>query len=745
MVAGSPSIVATAAPSVTKPDQPPASKPKAATRFLISDLCKQLESYLPREQISEIYRAYLFSAEAHEGQSRTSGEPYIYHPIAVARILADMHMDYKCLMAAIMHDVVEDTGITKEQVAEVFDDEIAELVDGVSKLTQIKFKTAAEKEAANFSKMMLAMARDIRVILIKLADRLHNMRTMGVMPPHKRRRKSRETLDIYAPIANRLGINSIRLALEEFGFSHLWPWRHFVLNNAVQKVRCGHHEMIASVENAIRQRLEQQGIAAEVRGREKHLYSIYCKMRDEGKSFRDLVDVYAFRVIVDSIDTCYRVLGQVHNLYKPVPGRFKDYIAIPKSNSYQSLHTVLFGPQGIKIEIQIRSTDMHRVAESGVASHWLYKNGGEPGNTPTLANDWLQNLLELQRDSGNPREFLEHVKIDLFPDDVYVFTPGGEIKVLPRGATAIDFAYAIHSDIGNTGVYAVIDRRPVPINSVLRSGQTVSISTMASATPKTHWLKFVVTGKARAHIRSFLKNMQQREAARLGRDLVNNELTNLGLSLDDISAEHIEAYACQTDASSAEAMFVDIGLGNRMPMLVARRLANPDTTNEQAEAPEPSATANSDATSRQQLAILGTEGMVMTFPRCCRPIPGDRIAGLFNPGKGIVVHRAECRNLGDYDSKRGRWVDLQWAEAPSGDFITEIRVEVEDRRGGLASLATAIAEAGSDIANIQSREKAGGASILDFQIKVRDRSHLARIVRHLRKIPLVLRITRLGR
>lgn len=709
---------------------------KSETRYLISDLCRELESYLPREQISEIYRAYLFSAEAHEGQARTSGEPYIYHPIAVARILTELRMDHKCLMAAILHDVVEDTSTAKEQIAEVFDDEIAELVDGVSKLTQITFKTDAEKEAANFSKMMLAMTRDIRVILIKLADRLHNMRTMGVMPPEKRRRKSRETLDIYAPIANRLGINSIRLALEDFGFSHLWPWRHLVLDNAVRKVRRSHHEMIASVETAIRRRLEQQGIVAEVSGREKHLYSIYCKMRDDGKSFHDLVDVFAFRVIVDSIDTCYRVLGLVHNLYKPVPGRFKDYIAIPKSNGYQSIHTVLFGPQGVKIEIQIRSTDMHRVAESGIASHWLYKNAGEHGNTPALASDWLQNLLELQRDSNDPSEFLEHVKIDLFPDDVYVFTPSGEIKVLPRGATAIDFAYAIHSDIGNTGVYAMIDRRPVPINSVLRSGQTVEITTMPTATPKTHWLKFVVTGKARANIRNFLKNMKQREAARLGRDLVNNELANLGLVLDDITPERLTAYVEQTDAGSADALFADIGLGNRVPLLVARRLAS-------GEQPEPATVTSNEAAPRQQLAILGTEGMVMTFPGCCRPIPGDQIAGLFNPGKGVVVHRLECCNLGDYQAKRSRWVDLQWAESPNGDFITEIRVEVEDQRGALASVATAIAEAGSDIANIQTREKAGAASTLDFQIKVQSRCHLARIVRRLRQIPLVLRITRL--
>jgi RelA/SpoT family (p)ppGpp synthetase len=725
-------------PNKSQPDKSQPEKPKSDKRFLISDLCKQIETYLPREQVSEVYRAYLFSAEAHEGQARTTGEPYIFHPIAVARILADMRMDHKCLMAAILHDVVEDTSTQKEHLAEVFDDEIAELVDGVSKLTQIKFKTDAEKEAANFSKMMLAMTRDIRVILIKLADRLHNMRTMGVMPPEKRRRKSRETLDIYAPIANRLGINSMRLALEDFGFSHLWPWRHLVLDNAVNKARRGHHEMIASVETAIRRRLEQQSIAAEVVGREKHLYSIYCKMRDEGKSFRDLVDVFAFRVIVDSIDTCYRVLGIVHNLYKPVPGRFKDYIAIPKSNGYQSIHTVLFGPQGAKIEIQIRSTDMHRVAESGIASHWLYKTGGEHGKASALASDWLQNLLELQRDSGDPREFLEHVKIDLFPDDVYVFTPNGEIKVLPRGATAIDFAYAIHSDIGNTGVYAVIDRRPVPINSVLRSGQTVEISTMPSATPKIHWLKFVVTGKARANIRGFLKNMQQREAARLGRDLVNNELINLGLSLEDIDEACIDAYAKQTDASSAEAMFADIGLGNRMPLLVARRLASSDQ-------PEPATVTPNDAAPKRQFAILGTEGMVMTFPGCCRPIPGDQIAGLFNPGKGIVVHRLECRNLGDYEAKRGSWVDLQWAERPSGDFITEIRIEVEDQRGALASIATAIAEAGSDIATIQSRDKAGGASTLDFQIKVQSRQHLARIVRQLRKIPLILRITRLCR
>jgi guanosine-3',5'-bis(diphosphate) 3'-pyrophosphohydrolase len=438
-------------------------------RFLISDLCVDLEAYLAPDQIREVYRAYLFSAEAHEGQRRKSGEPYIYHPVAVARILADMRMDHKCLMAAILHDVIEDTHTAKEALAREFDEEIAELVDGVSKLTQIDFKSHAEAQAANMRKMLLAMTKDIRVILIKLADRLHNMRTLGALNPAKSRRISRETLEIYAPIANRLGINSIRLELEDLGFAHHWPWRHRCLSNAVNRARGARKELVANVETAIEERMRQEGMRGRVIGRQKHLYSIYSKMVGKKLAFKDVVDVYAFRIIVDSLDSCYRVLGVVHNLYKPVPGRFKDYIAIPKSNGYQSLHTVLFGPNGLPIEIQVRTEDMHRMAESGIAAHWVYKTQkGEVGGAQARASDWLQNLLEMQQGAGgDSMEFLENVKIDLFPDEVYVFTPKGRILVLQRGATAVDFAYAIHSDVGNSCVAARIDRRLAPLRTPL--------------------------------------------------------------------------------------------------------------------------------------------------------------------------------------------------------------------------------------------------------------------------------------
>lgn len=706
-------------------------------RILVNELCQQLENYLTPEQIREVYRAYLFSAAAHAGQQRRSGEPYIHHPLAVARILANMRMDHKCLMAAILHDVIEDTATAKERLAEIFDDEIAELVDGVSKLTQVDFKTRAEAQAANFRKMLLAMTRDIRVILIKLADRLHNMRTLGVMSPAKRRRISRETLEIYAPIANRLGIDNIRLELEELGFSHYWPWRHFVLKNALCAIRQQHREPLAQVENAIRQRLAREGIRAEVYGREKHLYSIYSKMLKKGQSFRELADVFAFRVIVDSVDTCYRVLGQVHNLYKPVPGRFKDYIAIPKANGYQSLHTVLFGPHGVPIEIQIRTLEMHRAAEAGIAAHWLYKSNSEEGNAHFAANSWLRSLVEMQRNSGDSQEFLEHVKIDLFPDEVYVFTPKGEIMVLPKGATVVDFAYAIHSDVGNACVAARIDRRLAPLRTVLHSGQTVEIINAPGATPNAAWLNFVVTGKARANIRAYLKNMQQREAEAFGRRLINAELAAFGVSLDTLPPTRLAAYLTANGLSSSEQLFVEVGLGQRLPVLVARHLVAESLDRVQTLPLETERPALSTP-----LAIVGTEGTVVQLAHCCRPIPGDPIVALLSPGQGIIVHRAECTQMGSYRSQQRAWLDVGWAAEPQGEFPTAIRVEVGDRRGVLASIAAAIAEQGANIETVRSNDKDGINKTLDFLVNVRDRNHLARILLRLRKITHVVRIAR---
>ncbi|QVL51435.1 MAG: RelA/SpoT family protein [Thiocapsa sp.] len=709
-------------------------------RYLISDLCAYLETYLPPEQVSEFYRAYLFGAEAHEGQSRKSGEPYIYHPVAVARILAEMHMDYKCLIAALLHDVIEDTPVEKEQVAEVFDEEIADLVDGVSKLSQIAFESRAEAQAASLQKMLLAMTRDIRVILIKLADRLHNMRTLGSMHPDACRRISRETLDIFAPIANRLGISRIRVELEELGFLHHWPWRRHVIQRALQKTCGARVEMVGTVEMALKQALHQEDIHGEVDGRRKHLYGIYRKMREKRRAFSEVVDVFAFRVTVDRVDTCYRVLGLVHNLYKPVPGRFKDYIAIPKANGYQSLHTVLIGPQGIHIEIQIRTEDMQRMAESGIAAHWLYKSGEQStAKATTLASEWLQNLLVMQHAAGNSVEFLDHVKIDLFPDDVYVFTPKGRILTLKRGATVIDFAYAIHSDVGNTCVAARIDRRMVSLSTHLRSGQTVEIINAPGAKPNAAWLNFVVTGKARASIRGYLKNLKQREAQVLGRRLLSAELGTFGVDLDSLDPVRVAAYLEEANQRTLDDLLGDIGLGNRLAALVARRLAAGDD-DEATQAMQADKNLHP-----HRLAIRGTEGMVVSFARCCRPIPGDTIAALFSPGRGIVVHRTECRNLGSLETKRDKRLDVEWANEPDGEFPTEIRVEIGNRRGALAIVAGAIAELGSNIENVHSREKDGMTTALEFLILVKGRVHLARIMRRLRQLPLVLRITRVPR
>lgn len=711
--------------------------PDGEPRLLISDLCRQLDCYLDEEQIREVYRAYLFSAEAHEGQQRVSGEPYIYHPLAVAQILADMRMDYKSIIAAILHDVIEDTGTLKEQVDKLFGEEVAELVDGVSKLTLIKFESQAEAQAENFRKMMLAMVRDIRVIMIKLADRLHNMRTLGVMPPDKRRRIARETLDIYAPIANRLGMNNLRLELEDLGFAAYYPLRSRVLAERVKSARGNRKEILSKIEAAIRQRLEQDGISARVLSREKHLYSLYLKMRSKRLSFHDVFDVYAFRVVVDSVDTSYRVLGVVHSLYKPVPGRFKDYIAIPKANGYQSLHTVLFGPYGVPIEVQIRTEDMERVAEAGIAAHWLYKSGGDGASSAhARAREWLRELLEMQKHAGNSLEFLENVKIDLFPDEVYVFTPKGEIMELPRGATAVDFAYAVHTDVGNTCIAAKIDRRLAPLRTVLHNGQTVEIITAPGAHPNPSWLNFAVTGKARSNIRHYLKNLHTEEAVSLGRRLLDKALLSIGVTPADVNEGRLQEVAVSYGLKTVNDLLEDIGLGNRMPMLAARRLQAGD------EISEPATDANTPPASGAPLAIRGTEGMVVSFAKCCRPIPGDRIAGFVSAGRGIIIHTETCKTIADYRNRPEKWVDVEWERDVSGEFSVELRVDVANQRGVLATVAAAIADMGSNIENVGIEERDGLNSTLAFTVTVHDRLHLARVMRRIRHIPLVLRISR---
>jgi GTP pyrophosphokinase len=701
-------------------------------RLLISDFCEYLSSYMSEEQVRDVYRAYLFSADVHQNQSRLSGEPYIYHPIAVARILAGMKMDLACIMAAILHDVIEDTDTSKETLQAEFGDEVAELVDGVSKLTLMDFRSKAEAQAANFRKMMLAVAKDIRVIIIKLADRLHNMRTLGVMRPDKKRRIAKETLEIYAPIANRFGINSMRQELEILGFKAYWPRRFAVIEEHIRRCWGNRKEILSHIEGALRLRLEQEGIENESSGREKNPYSVYCKMRDKHLPLSELADVLAFRIIVDKVDTCYRVLGVVHNLYKPKPGSFKDYIAIPKANGYQSLHTILMGPGGFPIEIQIRTREMHQLAECGIAAHWIYKSARKGQETlPRGASEWLSSLLELQSGVGDSMEFLENVKIDLFPDEVYVFTPQGDILVLPRGATVIDFAYAVHSRVGDSCVAARIDRRLTPLRTRLHNGQTVEIITSEGAVPNPAWLNFVVTSKARGHIRAYLKNIKQQEAMELGRRLLDKEMRAYGSSLEQISIGVIEETLAEWKIDSLDSLLVDLALGNRMPLLVAQRL----TGGGQLQQPSRS-DPNPDP-----LIIRGTEGLVVSYAKCCRPIPGDAITAVFNPGKGMVVHRQECPNL--HEGKvRESWLELDWAVNINTDFSTEIRIEVGNQRGVLATVAAAIAEMGSNIENVSIEERDGLTSTLFFIIEVKNRKHLANIMRRIRAVPSVIRISR---
>ena len=702
--------------------------------FLISDLCDLLETYLEQDQVREIYRAYLFGAEAHEGQHRMSGEPYIYHPIAVARILADMRMDPKTIIAALLHDVIEDTPALKEHLSTEFGEDVAELVDGVSKLTQIQFESKAEQQAENLRKMMLAMTRDIRVILVKLADRLHNMRTLGVMKPVKKRRIARETLEIYVPIAARLGMNTIRVELEELCFESIYPLRHKVLDAALKRARGNRKELVSKIEASIKHRLQQEDFEGEVIGREKHLFSIYEKIRNKVQSFSEVFDVYAFRIVVDNVDSCYRALGIVHNLYKPVPGKFKDYIAIPKANGYQSLHTVLFGPYGVPIEVQIRTRDMHTVAEGGIAAHWRYKTGEASGSTDHVrAREWLRNVLEMQKSAGDSLEFIENLKMDLFPDEVYVFTPQGSIMEMPRGATAVDFAYAVHTDIGNSCVAVKIDRRLAPLRTQLFNGQHVEIITAPNANPNPAWLNFVITAKARSNIRHFLKNMQQDEAELLGLRLLDKALSVYGVSFEEIKPLRVNRLLKQYGFEKPEQMLADIGLGGRMAQLVARALIPEEEGQNEGVAGEPNMHA---------LVIKGTEGMLVNYAKCCHPIPGDPITGFLSAGRGIVVHTINCSNVSDFRKHPEKWIDVQWEDEIEGEFTVGLRVDVTNKRGVLAMIAAAVADMGANIENVTMEEREGEFVTMAFTLSVRDRNHLAKIMRYLHNNKEVLKLIR---
>ncbi|MDH3316677.1 MAG: RelA/SpoT family protein [Gammaproteobacteria bacterium] len=702
--------------------------------FLISDLCGLADNYLEPDQVREIYRAYQFGAEAHEGQRRASGEPYIQHPIQVAKILAEMRLDHQSIVAAILHDVIEDTDTAKPKIAKQFGKEVAELVDGVSKLTQISFESRAEAQAEYFRKMLMAMAKDIRVILVKLADRLHNMRTLSALPLDKRRRIARETVDIYAPIAHRLGLNSIRLELEDLGFRTLYPMRYRILSAEVKKARGHRKQVIRKIETSMKRRLRQEELEARVEGREKHLYSLYRKMRGKRLSFAEVQDVYAFRISVDTVDACYRALGIMHGLYKPVPGKFKDYVALPKPNGYQSLHTVLFGPYGTPIEVQIRTEDMHAVAEAGIAAHWLYKSGDLATNTAQKrARQWLKELLEMQKQSGDSIEFLENVKVDLFPREVYVFTPAGDIMPLPRGATPVDLAYAVHTDVGNTCIAAKTDGRYTPLSTPLVTGQNVEIVTAPWGRPSANWLNFVVTGKARSNVRNYLKHLRTGEAVELGQRLLTQALASESLSMEDVPAKRIKELLEEYHLKNIDELLEEIGLGKRIAPLVALKLLPHRRTGVKEVAGK---------NDKQPLYIKGSEGMVVNFGKCCHPIPGDHVIGFLSAGRGIVIHTSSCKNLADFSDKPEKWVDVVWAPKIEGDFPVEVRVVVKDQKGVLATVAAAISELGANIENVGLENRDGANSTLTFLVAVSDRVHLASIIRRVRSIPQVSKIAR---
>ncbi|MFW1678029.1 bifunctional GTP diphosphokinase/guanosine-3',5'-bis pyrophosphate 3'-pyrophosphohydrolase [Pontibacter sp. JAM-7] len=704
----------------------------------IDDLSHQLNTYMDPTLIQQVRRSYFYAEQAHDGQKRKSGEPYVTHPLAAAGILAEMKMDHQSLMAAMLHDVIEDTEITYEGLESQFGTVVAGIVDGVSKLTHLEFETRAEAQASNFQKMVLAMAEDIRVILVKLADRLHNMRTLGAMPPVKQRRIARETLDIYAPIAARLGMRDLQVELEDLAFQAHYPMRAKYIRRAVVKARGQRKDVITGIQQVIVQRLEQEGMRGQVTGREKHLYSIYSKMKAQRKSFSEIMDVFAFRIVTDSVDDCYRILGSVHNLYKPVLGRFKDYIAIPKANGYQSLHTDLFGTHDITIEVQIRTEEMDAVACQGIAEHSMYKANREDGEADSesaqgsylRARKWVQGLLEMHKSAGDSMEFIDSVKSDLFPDEVYVFTPKGKIMELPSGATAVDFAYAVHTAVGNSCVSCRVNRRLAPLSQPLLNGQTVEIITTKAAQPNMAWLNFVVTGKARSAIRHYLKNQQRHESVALGTRLLNQFLGNYSITLAEVSPTKLERVLEQTGLKTLDDLLEDIGQGNRMAYVVAR-LLRPDESE-----------GGDEQTSNVSMPIKGTEGTMLHYAKCCRPIPGDVIVGHISAGRGLVVHQVDCRNIDYMRDDPEKCVYLEWSETHDKEFPVDLYCQVTSHRGVIAELASAVAGVGADVLSIDLGGNEGELAEVKMEVSVKDRINLAKVMKKLRSLPSVARISR---
>ena len=735
---GTPIAVAAAAGSQALGSASPA---PAAAGVSFAPLAETISQYLSPEDVRRVREAYRFSDEAHLGQFRASGEPYISHPIAVTEICAAWKLDAAALMAALLHDVMEDQGVTKQELIERFGTEVAELVDGLSKLDRLEFASKAEQQAESFRKMLLAMARDVRVILIKLADRLHNMRTLGAVSHEKRRRVARETLEIYSPIAHRLGLNIIYRELQELCFEAMYHHRYMVLRKAVLAARGNRRELVGKIQEAVRAALPAAGIEAEVNGREKNLYGIYTKMLEQKKSFSEVLDIYGFRIVVNSQPECYLALGTLHQLFRPVPGKFKDYIAIPKVNGYQSLHTTLVGPYGTPVEFQIRTRDMNQVAESGVAAHWLYKTSDvDLNDLQKRTHQWLQSLLDIQRQTGDSSEFLEHVKVDLFPDAVYVFTPRGKIISLPRGATPIDFAYSIHTDVGNQTVAAKVNSEFVPLRTELKSGDAVEIVTAEHSRPNAQWLNFVRTGKARSEIRHYLRTVKYEESVSFGERLLGQALKSMNMPMPDSTDPIWDKLARGSGARSRDEILADIGLGKRLAAVVARRFmpeGDPiSTTAEQVERYTEQGTAT-------PIRIQGNEGLAVQLAPCCTPIPGDAIVAYVRLGHGLVVHTEDCPNARRQRAREPeRWLDVAWDDQTSRHFTVRIDVVLRQERGVLGRVAAEISASDANITHVSMQDEASSTVAVHFTIQVESRQHLAQVIRHLRRVPQVQRIIR---
>ncbi|MDN5842409.1 MAG: bifunctional (p)ppGpp synthetase/guanosine-3',5'-bis(diphosphate) 3'-pyrophosphohydrolase [Alcaligenaceae bacterium] len=717
-----------------------ASEPTPTPIASLAPLARLIGTYLNEKDVERVREAYRFADNAHLGQFRASGAPYISHPIAVTEICAGWKLDADALMAALLHDVIEDQGVPKQALAEKFGVDVSEIVDGLSKLERLEFATKAEQQAESFRKMLLAMSRDVRVILIKLADRLHNMRTLDAVSAEKRRRVARETLDIYTPIAHRLGLNALFRELQDRCFQAIYPNRYAVVHKAMMAARGNRREVITRITDAVRVALPAAGLDAEVSGREKSLYSIYKKMIEQKKSFSDVLDIYGFRVVVHTLPECYLALGTLHQLYRPVPGKFKDYIAIPKVNGYQSLHTTLIGPYGTPVEFQFRTREMDHVAEEGVASHWLYKESGTSLNDlQKRTHQWLQSLLDIQSQTGDSGEFLEHVKVDLFPDAVYVFTPKGKILSLPRGASPVDFAYAIHTDVGNHAVACKINGEFSPLRTELRSGDAVEVITSPASRPSAQWLNYVRTGRARSEIRHYLRTERYEESVAFGRRLLDQAFDQLNLPHPKENSPEWERLARSSGAVSRDEILADIGLGKRLAAVVARRFAPENPMIETTAAAVDEITSVTSA----PIVIHGNEGQAVQLAQCCGPLPGDAIIGGIRLGHGLVVHMADCPVAQRQILKEPeRWIPVIWDTTTARHLSTRLDITVINERGVLGRIAAEITEADSNIMQLSMPDEAASTALIHLTIQVDNRKHLAQVIRAIRHVPQVQKIVR---